>query len=434
MDYFFFLVKKTAQKMMSKFIIPVALFYMIGVKAQAPNGSSKLQQEIFRVPLQKELIADSTAMKPGMGNLFFSNEFAANEIKIPAQWKNAEVAAIIEHDSLLASVFIARYKDETGVYRYFADKNGDGDISDEKELVFTAGTQDLSVADVFLTVKSKNRTVSDRMIHYQIINPVDAKEKDKYVYALLKEYRAGTLQIGNFSSKIELYSFFRRPYFQREGIGTTFFIDLNGDGTINKKASYINQDGVPVRSERMLDPRSPIRINGIILKLKKLDTEGNWIEFEKQDMNTGFGEGFVLPPENTKYKSLSEPEAEKKLVPDPGGLTLLILSSKTCIPCEQIRPALNKLNDEFTPRGLNSFIMLRENDPAEVADYLSKHEYKAKALISDKEGWSKLNSETIVPMFYLINSSGEIVYKDIGAGADKEYFLRWYIKKSLKID
>jgi hypothetical protein len=80
---------------------------------------------------------------------------------------------------------------------------------------------------------------------------------------------------------------------------------------------------------------------------------------------------------------------------------------------------------------LKSFILLRENEPREITDYLSAHDYKAEALVGDEESWSKLNSETIVPMFYLINSKGVVVYKDIGAGINQENFLKWYIMHNL---
>jgi hypothetical protein len=67
------------------------------------------------------------------------------------------------------------------------------------------------VADIAITLISKRKTTPNRIAHYQVINPVDAKEKDKYVYALLKEYHEGVLTIGNASAKMSFTLFSEGP-------------------------------------------------------------------------------------------------------------------------------------------------------------------------------------------------------------------------------
>jgi len=43
---------------------------------------------VYRVSLKKEMISDTVSTKPGMGNLFFSNDFNSKEIKVPLAWEN----------------------------------------------------------------------------------------------------------------------------------------------------------------------------------------------------------------------------------------------------------------------------------------------------------------------------------------------------------
>jgi hypothetical protein len=113
-------------KKITQFMLMVlGLFHCGELNSMAATDLGVLPGKVYRAALKKELIADTMAIKPGMGNLFFSNKFS-NEIKIPALWKSPELAGVIENDTTLVPVYIARYKDENGVYKYVLDSNSDG--------------------------------------------------------------------------------------------------------------------------------------------------------------------------------------------------------------------------------------------------------------------------------------------------------------------
>lgn len=413
-------------------MLKAAIILLIVVLSNSPLLVAQKNSNILKVSLTKSAISDTTKIKPGLGNLFFSEKFDTSKIKLPLQWKKPEVAALIENDSTFASILIARYKDTSGNFMYFPDRNADNDFRDEKELVFKETTSGFRVADLPITIKSIEKNVSSKIIYFQLLLPSNPKEKDKYVYALQKEYWTATFLINNFPIKMELYRFFRELTFHKDFKGVRFYIDMNNDESVSKEQNRLNTDGSPIKSEQIADPFAVFMVNGTALKIKEIDEKGDWIELEKQNENTGYNEGFILPGDNRMFKSLLDSTLEKQLIPVKGGLTLLILSSKTCIPCERIRPGLNKLNDEYGPKGLNSYIMLKESGLEEVNEYLTKHEYRALPLLSNEVSWAKLNSQIIVPMFYIFDSNGIIVYKGIGAGPEQEGFLKWHIEKNLK--
>jgi thiol-disulfide isomerase/thioredoxin len=384
--------------------------------------------DILRIKLDKELIADTAVMRLGMGNIFFSADFDAGNFRLPVNWKNAEVAAIIEKNSTVFPVYIARYKDETGSFKYYIDRNSNNSFLDEEELEFRKATAALKIADVIIGFRMKTDSLATRKIVYQILVTTEGRY---YEYALKKEYSTGTFRSDGVSRKIELYTSFREPFYSSTGKGLIMAMDINANGAIHKTADYL--DSVidkPVRNEIIWDVSTPVIAGNTAFQFRQMDPDGKWIEFEKVALFQSFAEGSNIPDTNHFFTGAERKEIEKISL-NKAPLTLLILSSTSCIPCERIRPALNNIAEEFVARGLTSFILLREQSTPEINGYFAEHLYKAKPLFSNDASWHQLNPATIVPMFYLVNKKGEIVYKSIGAGDQQAKLLRWYIKTNL---
>ena len=400
-----------------------------------PTGPMQLHSPgVFRVLLHSREIPDSASMKPGIGNLFFNSEYNKTALQVPRKWVNVEMAPLILNNKFVEDVFIARCKNKNGNYEYYPDSNADGNFRNEQKLVFKEGGRAYTIANMRVALKQKNKTGGRLLLDFQLLIPVNAGEKEKYVYALQKKYYTGLLKTGDVSIRVEFYRSFKSPFFEPANRSFTLYMDANADGSIYKGPSLITPGEQYLKSELVADPMALVKIGNNSFSLKAIDPNGRWVDFERNNQVFGVEEGFIVPVENRLYKGFPGNDTTINIIPAPGSLSLVILSAVGCAPCERIRPALNRLDDIYKLKGLNSYIMLRDSSLAQVNGYFEKHLYNARKLATHEENWNVLNRKSFVPVFYIINSEGMVIFKGIGAPPEQEQLLEWVVRNNLKVN
>lgn len=95
-----------------------------------------------------------------------------------------------------------------------------------------------------------------------------------------------------------------------------------------------------------------------------------------------------------------------------GEVVFLNLWASWCPPCIAEMPSIQKLYEDY--KGRVKFILLSNEDPAEVQSFLQENEFSLPAYIQSSNLPASLGASSI-PKTYIISKKGEIIYSKTGS-------------------
>lgn len=367
-------------------IIPILI-----LNCTTQNGKNKIELE--RV-ITKAGTAESF---PGLSNIFFQEP--EQDFIYPNEWENPEVAELSKGEDF-NTVYVLRYETEKGKTKYYVDTNGNFDFTDEDSLTFVRQGE-RAIADVPVTIKPTTPDMESIRVHFQIM------EKGKWTYGLISEYRKGNITINGKTYAIILRPRYRNTPFYTLTPGTTFLIDTNSDGEYTRQWELTDTN--EILSSEQVDITQPFRINGETYRVATIDIEGKILTIHKSEIEEAPVIGFQAP----EFVATDLEGKTQKLTNYLDELVLLEFWSTTCPFCEQLRPELNSVVNQYES-DLKLVVMARESVKNKIENHLKKYPKKGNFLLHSDEAWEKYNPIMATPTFYLIDESGTIKIKTSG--------------------
>jgi len=344
------------------------------------------------VALDKKMLSNSGPLY-GMTNIFFEDPGAATILR-PAGWKDVKLAQIIGAPAL-KPVNALRYHDESGAVQIAVDTDSDGDWNDEKPLLFQK-SGDSTFADFSIrVVASEGSQASPAEVAYQII------QSGSYIYARIREYRTGTLQIGD-----AIYALLLRPQDRDAPIygpgRTVFFVDLDRNGEI---AQYWEErkSGELVPAEQV-SLTQPFLLAGRKFVVESLDAAGTRLVLKPSSADTAVSPGFIAP-------FFEAPDLEgriHRLRDLRGRVVLLEFWSVDCPWADTVRPLINALAEKFKGPDFATLSIAREKEPSILREYLKTKPKSTTVLGRDDNVWKTYNPEGMSPLAFVLDRSGVI--------------------------
>jgi thiol-disulfide isomerase/thioredoxin len=139
----------------------------------------------------------------------------------------------------------------------------------------------------------------------------------------------------------------------------------------------------------------------------------------------------VLTPQPSADFTLSTWEGKKTSLSDFKGKTVLLDFWATwCIPCRESTPVMEKLNAEFSSKGLATLAVDYGEDVDAVKGYLAHNPSPLPNLVDPDKKVADLYSVSSVPTFILISKDGKVTYRTSGFGDNTEADLRAALKSA----
>lgn len=111
---------------------------------------------------------------------------------------------------------------------------------------------------------------------------------------------------------------------------------------------------------------------------------------------------------NTVEGNVSSYEKEK------GRATLIVISASWCGACNSELPALKKLDNDYSGKGLKILVVNEDDDIETAAKYKQAKNIKWPMLHWNYEMMNKLGNPGVIPVHYLVNSRDSIERIDVG--------------------
>ena len=359
------------------------------------------QQEIVL-----ERVADpSPEPWTGLTNIFFAPlpDSLRARAQLGGAWTAPEIAAVVEGAGL-TPIFALRFHEAgRSEYHYVVDTAGHLDFAHGRHLTFQR-RDNVIIADVELEVQS---TSGARVrLPYQIL-----ASDDGYTYARIAEYRHGRLRVGAREYALKVQSASRNDPFFALTPGTTFMVDLDGDGMIAEKAA-VTAGGQAMAAEQVI-PGAPFVVAGTVLEFAAIDSAGSRLVVRPSRTRVAAIEGLEAP--TLPGESLDG--APYRLDPHANAVTLIEFWSTECAFSERARPAANVLAKEAGGSGFAWVAVVRERDRVAVQRHLVEHPMSASVVLPDSSAWEAWNPAGITPLFVLIDRQGIVRYRAAGASA-----------------
>jgi len=335
-----------------------------------------------------------TGMLYGMTNIFFDT-LSYSTIKYPAEWKDVEIADLLENETL-APVRIVRYRDQGGTLIYVVDTDGDSDFQHEYALQFRKQT-DRSIADITIRIKPSGITRSTPIaISYQFILA------DRYTYCRISEYRKGLLKVvGNNYELIVRNSSRNHPFYDLSP-ATIIQIDFNHDGQFQSKWQ-VTQNGDIIPTEEV-DISEPFLVGGKKFKAAAIDSLGSKLSLEEVSLDTALAVGFKAP-----FFEVNDLDGKRHTLEDlKGKVIMLEFWSPECPFCPTILQSVNAIVDKYKSPLFVAIAPSGKSTAKEVQTYLSDHPYEPIVGAPSKELWERYDRREITPLFYVIDRNGYI--------------------------
>lgn len=102
-----------------------------------------------------------------------------------------------------------------------------------------------------------------------------------------------------------------------------------------------------------------------------------------------------------------------------GKVVLLEFWTTWCGYCEQERPFVERLNDEFGNKGLIVLAVNVGESKKTVKKYLAQHPRKARVVLTDDTNLAAMYEATVYPIYVVIDRDGNIAATQKGAAGEK---------------
>jgi hypothetical protein len=378
-------------------VLWIASVFVTGISTAGCSLETEYNRD-HRVLLTKKLYPNA---KPyyGMRNIFFS-ETKDVPARYPTKWQDVSLAPIIQHDGL-KTIYAARYRDDSGEFRFVVDRNADLNFQDEAELQFSL-FEDILIADVEIEIHHSNKLPADDLkVDYQLLRI------EQYFYARVREYWEGTLVL-----KDEPYQITLRPRsikFPILGVtsNTICSIDINQDRQMNESWK-IEKDGRLIASE-LIDITGPFLVGETRLRAVSLEESGQFLNLRSTDEIEGTAVGFRGPD----FAAVDIDGMERNLSFADHNLLLLEFWSIHCPWSEIVRPGINALMEKHP--NLSVLSLSKEKDSEEIREFMTAYDSKSLILLRNDSAWHTYNPTIATPMFYLFDRTGTILIKGRGA-------------------
>lgn len=353
-----------------------------------------------------ERVADTMPERwTGLTNIFFSPlaDSASARAQLDAGWTTPEIADVVR-DSGLVTILVVRFREPgDSAFHYVVDTTGRLDFVHGRRLTFRR-RDDVLVADVDLEVRS--RSGASVRLPYQIL-----ASDDGYTYARIAEYRRGRFRVGEREFAIKVQSASRNEPFFTLSPGTTFMIDLDGDGTIAEQNTITAGDR-PMAAEQVI-PSAPFVVSGAVLEFAAIDSAGRRLVVRPSRTRVAAVEGLEAPV----LRGESLDGSRFRLDAHASAVTLIEFWSTECAFSERARPAANALAAEARAAGFTWVAPVKENDRATVRRHLAEHPMGARVVFADSSTWSAYDPAIITPLFIVVDRQGIVRYRAAGASA-----------------
>lgn len=375
-----------------KTIITFLLFLLL-------SGCTNDKSE-FTVELEK-IIEDAESVENfhGMSNIFFqpvSDEFSYSD-----KWQKPEIALLSDADGY-KPVYILRYETSDGKTKYLADTDSDSDFTDEAKLNFI-DEKDQSIADVLINLHAKNDNHT-MPVNFQVVKIQDWR------YGRISEYRQGKISLNGEEYDVKMYPGTRNHPIYETTPWLNFLVDLNQDGKFSN--DWQISDGGQLLSSEKIEVTRPFVLDNQTFRIASIDSTGEVISLEKSEQDSAAVENFKIP----NFKTTTLEGYENKLYSYLAKPTILEFWSTSCPYSEEARPKINQLYESHADQ-FNLISTPREKDVDEIENHLENHPKKGILLRRNDKTWEELNPLPVSPLYYLIDSNGEVVMKTQGASA-----------------
>lgn len=361
--------------------------------------SCNTQSEKNKIELERVITKAGTAESfPGLSNIFFQDP--EQDFIYPDDWVNPEVAVLSKGEDF-KTVYALRHENEEGKTRYYVDTNSNLDFTDEDSLTFVRQGE-RAIADVLVNVQPNDLQIESIPVHFQIM------ERGKWTFGLISEYRKGNITINGKTYSIILRPRSRNTPFYTLSPGTNFLIDSNSDGEYTRQWKL--NDTNEILSNEQVDITQPFSVDEETYRVENIDIEGNYLTIHNSEIEKAPVTGFKTPD----FVATDIADNTQNLSSYLDKIVLLEFWSTTCPFCEQVRPDLNSIAEQYN-NDLNLVIMARESEKTKIEGHLKKYPKKGDFLLHSKEAWDKFNPIMATPTFYLIDKTGTIKIKTSGA-------------------
>lgn len=389
-----------------QFSARLALIAILG--ACAPNATRPLPSVNppmleLRVPLAR--VADpSPEQWRGMTNIFFDSipKGLRDSMQLPATWRHVEAAEVVTGSGLYSALAVRFVPAETGDTTYLVDTEGSRDFLHAAPLTFERRGR-VRVANVGINVRTR-RGASHR-VPYQVL-----VADDRYTYARIAEYRTGSVAIDGRHFAVVVRNRGRNHPFFTPDVGTVFFVDQDGDGTMAEQAT-LTMNGQPAAAEQVM-PFRPFLLNGRPLEVIDIDSAGSTLRLRSARRTTAVSPSFRAPDVIAERLV----GGEFRLASTLGRVVVLQFWATDCAFSERVRGAANQLV-ATSGESLVWVAMSREKDRGVVLRHLETHPMGGLLVLADSAAWAVYNPESATPHFVVIDQQGVVRVVASGASA-----------------
>jgi thiol-disulfide isomerase/thioredoxin len=372
-------------------------------------------QDSLRVKLSREFFSNDPPFV-GISNVFFSREIH-QDLDYPATWHDVQSCILIDSD-IHGTFTILNYKDGKGIQQYSVDTDADLSFLDESPLKFEKHG-DLLISNFSILLQNVGDPSEDHKMNYRML----ISEKDKFVYAGISDYKAGTITIDNDSFDFVLYLTSKsRPFFDSSG-SVQLVIDFNMDGVFSNDWALSNTNEI-VTSEAV-DLSAPFILKNEKLEVKEISPVGDYIVLRKCSIDTAVACGFKAP----RFSFVDIYGGEHHLEDFSGNLILLEFWSVHCPFSESIVDGLNSLHAKYGSENLTLISFPTKGESLETI--LQSQATNPRNSIMSKFDTGILDEYDInaSPTYVLIGKDGDFLFKAVGASKLK--LLDFFIDESL---
>jgi thiol-disulfide isomerase/thioredoxin len=382
-------------KMKFRFVFPAALLFFLVNSIISVNAQT--------VVLKKQLLPSNGKLE-GITNIFFQKT-EDQKIDIGKQWKNLEIASVIENKELVP-IKALRYQASSGEINYLVDTDGDRSFNDETQLNFRPNGE-VQVADVLLKIKRIGEKGTSFPVNYQIIT-----SKDGYVYARIAEFRRGEIMVSGKSFAIYLKPASRNTPLYDLSPATTFMIDLNQNQDFSLQWKLTDANKILPSEEFNLS--QPFKIGEDKFRVIELDALGKRLKIAATTEEVSLAVGFKSPAFN--FKGLDGNVYDSSNL--KGKTILLEFWAVSCPFCKQILPHINLYLEKNKRPDLIALATSREITAEEIKPYLEKNPKQSTVVLYDKAAWQIFNQQMITPTYYIIDKDGIVRFSGKGASPE----------------
>ena len=340
----------------------------------------------------------------GLSNIFLDSLTGAtrDSVRMPSGWLSTTLDELIGNPEL-RSIRILRFITAGDTLPQVAiDTVGDLDFTRAPVLTFVRQGRVL-VANIDLTLQSVRG--SRRRVPFQIL-----RSDDRYTYARIADFRTGTLHVGGRDYAVRVRNRSRGHPFYAVSTGTTFLVDLNGDGQFSETAA-LTVGGRPVAAEQVLTS-APFELGGRFYEIASIDSTGSVLRIRPSDRVIAVAENRRAP----ELRALLLKGGEFRLSGESGKVVLISFWATDCVYSERVRGAANDLVAKFGAE-YKWVAIAKDTSRVAIEQYLRTSPIRGTVAMADSSVWATYNPAGATPVFIIVDRRGMVRFRAEGASA-----------------